>query len=203
MTQIVVNGGILDLIIDDCPCATMLNRENNEPCVTTIFIESMLDLIEEECPTCLLDLIESIDEVSSKEMLNSKELTSDDKLKIVNETKKILNVSTEKEILSNNIFIRFAKKHEIGDSKLNMAKELLFKPEGPRNTLDWLSNKHIDDVLTQWSMEFTDFYHCPFAMIDFESVNWKFGKINLPSVMSGNEPLVLGEYFNDIFIYHL
>jgi hypothetical protein len=44
-----------------------------------------------------------------------------------------------------------------------------FKPEGPWRGRALLSNVDIDGVLDRWAIEFPRFYHCEFAMMDFET----------------------------------
>jgi hypothetical protein len=46
-----------------------------------------------------------------------------------------------------------------------------FKPKGPKNTFEWLSNTEIDDTLDQIEAKNPEFLHITFHMRDFQDVN--------------------------------
>jgi hypothetical protein len=71
-------------------------------------------------------------------------------------------------------------KNFISPDAVNKVLENNFKPKGPRNTFDWLSNHDIDDVLDQIEKKYTDkyFYHIDFQMRDFEKTNSELSNFN-------------------------
>ena len=74
-------------------------------------------------------------------------------------------------------------KHPRVRNAANIAPDLAtFKVAGPRNSTAWLSNDEIDRTLELWRLEFADFYHCPFAMADFEKNGDAFAKVDLPEL---------------------
>ena len=52
--------------------------------------------------------------------------------------------------------------------KIHGILQTEFKPQGPRNNDNWLSNIDTDTTLLRWSEQF-DLRVCSFAMIDFET----------------------------------
>lgn len=58
-----------------------------------------------------------------------------------------------------------------------------FKPEGPANTFEWLSNIDIDKVLTQIEKKYINkkFLHIPYQMIDFEKTKSILGELDWPA----------------------
>lgn len=63
-----------------------------------------------------------------------------------------------------------------------------FKPQGPRDTTELLSNEHIDEILEVWAGRYPDFFCCPFSMMDFEHRPSEFARVNLASVYRGRAP---------------
>lgn len=55
-----------------------------------------------------------------------------------------------------------------------------FKPSGPRQTKEWLSNFDIDDVLRQIQKKYANkhFLHIPFQMRDFEKTGGELSRLN-------------------------
>jgi hypothetical protein len=82
--------------------------------------------------------------------------------------------------------------------KLASARELdnelkiNYKTKGPRNTVDLLSNYNIDETLQRWARDYTNFYPCPFAMMDFATNGDYFGEADLPAIIEGKIPVDLG-----------
>lgn len=62
-----------------------------------------------------------------------------------------------------------------------------FNPQGPYNSLDWLTNKNIDDVLDKHTMAFPNFVHVPFQMIDFKKYNGELSKVNWQLLINTNK----------------
>jgi hypothetical protein len=60
-----------------------------------------------------------------------------------------------------------------------------FKPGGPRLTTELLSNFNIDWVQERWARTFKTHFNCPFAMMDFESAPYLFGRVGLDLVVEG------------------
>ena len=73
-------------------------------------------------------------------------------------------------------------KYNIGDSKIGTIIEKYFKPIGPRNSNDWLSNVNIDEVLHQIQKQYTEkqFLHIKYQMIDFERTKSELATLNWP-----------------------
>jgi hypothetical protein len=98
-----------------------------------------------------------------------------------------LNCTSESCVLNNKRFNNFIQ-NKLGNS--NITKYELatrFKTHGPRNNNNLLSNVNIDDTLILWSREFTDFYPCPFSMIDFKLTENKFCQFKILDMIKGNE----------------
>ncbi len=59
-----------------------------------------------------------------------------------------------------------------------------FKPVGPRDTFEWLSNSNIDQVLDQIEKKYTEkkFHHINFQMIDFEEMGTELAKLDFPAL---------------------
>ncbi len=110
----------------------------------------------------------------------------DNDVEIINVAKSKLKCDSESCILSDPDFNKYVIN--------NGGKELIeknwiqnFKPSGPRNNTNLLSNFNIDETLMMWAREFKDFYPCPFSMIDFKYIGNEFGTINLADVFSGKQ----------------
>jgi hypothetical protein len=82
--------------------------------------------------------------------------------KIIEEAKKSLKCSSEKCLVE-------SMNHLFDNADEQKKIKLAFKPKGPRDNDDWLSNKDIDNVLDQWALD-PEFklYNVSFQMIDFD-----------------------------------
>jgi hypothetical protein len=71
-------------------------------------------------------------------------------------------------------------KYTIGD--ISDIIEQYFKPAGPRDTTEWLSNNHIDEVLHQIQKKYNkkQFLHITFQMIDFERTKSELATLDWP-----------------------
>ena len=107
-------------------------------------------------------------------------------------TKKSLGCNTESCIFSKKEFIEFSKKMGFDRRTLKIMQDIMFKPEGPRNDTDWLSNIHIDSALQKWAVEFPFFHPLPFAMIDFATVGHPLEDEKLGDILDGKIPVDLG-----------
>jgi len=87
-----------------------------------------------------------------------------DKTKIMQEMFNITNCKSESCVLKDKKVTEFIGKKEI---EKNLKEN--FMPRGPSHKFDWLSNKHIDDVLEIYVKQFASqkFCHIPFQLIDF------------------------------------
>lgn len=86
-----------------------------------------------------------------------------EKHKALDELKEITKCTSESCVLTKT-------KDDISDETLEIVEKELsnkFKPRGPRNTKQLLSNIDIDYILQSWAGVYEKFYPCPFAMIDF------------------------------------
>ncbi len=97
---------------------------------------------------------------------------------IVEDAKDHLQCNSESCVISHPEFIKV-----VGKYKANEIKNRQFKPHGPRNTTEWLSNNNIDHVIKQWAE--TDnarqhnFLHIPFQMRDFKKTNSELARTNM------------------------
>jgi hypothetical protein len=98
-----------------------------------------------------------------------------DKNGIIDELKEIYGCDSESCLL-NQTEIRNA----IGETEAQEQLKTRFKPPGPWNTFDWLSNFHIDEVLDQVSNKHADknFLHIPYQMRDFEKTKAELSNID-------------------------
>jgi len=63
--------------------------------------------------------------------------------------------------------------------KLDVIYTTYFKPQGPRNSVDLLSNIHIDEVLSRWVPNHPGFRHIKYHMIDFNTMDTELSKYNI------------------------
>jgi hypothetical protein len=102
----------------------------------------------------------------------------EDETEVLDELKKKYNCKTEVCVLTHPTV-----KQQIGDSKIYDIISEYFKPSGPRDTNNWLSNTDIDDVLYQIQKKYADtksFLHIPFQMIDFEKTRSDLAMLDWP-----------------------
>lgn len=109
--------------------------------------------------------------------------------KVVARVAKKLGCDTEKCVVTDPRIVDFIGK-EVSPAAVNrMHAETYarFKPSGPRNSTELLSNFDIDGVLQRWAGEdkFGAFFNCPFAMMDFEREEYLFDQVHMPEVLFG------------------
>ena len=92
---------------------------------------------------------------------------------IFDEAKLLTKCDSESCVISDKKFEEVA-----GNNKVYNIKKK-FKPFGPRNNKEWLSNFNIDQVLNQWKDNYPGFVHIPFQMIDFARQKTKLETIDL------------------------
>ncbi len=100
---------------------------------------------------------------------------------IIEKSKQILSCDSESCILSNPTIVDSS-----GESHVNKIKDFNFKPEGPRNSTELLSNYNIDDVLDQWEKQYDGFYHIYFQMIDFDYVGTELATVDVSHLIRQN-----------------
>jgi len=66
-----------------------------------------------------------------------------------------------------------------GKRTADKIKKEIFKPDGPRDNKEWLSNSNIDDLLDQLEDVYPGFVHIPFQMRDFEKQETELASIDL------------------------
>lgn len=71
-----------------------------------------------------------------------------------------------------------------------------FKAEGPRNSIELLSNFNIDDVLENYRKKFPKFYHVNYQTIDFAEHNTELATINFVDMLKNKEYDCLGVVLN-------
>jgi hypothetical protein len=96
--------------------------------------------------------------------------------KVVKHAKEILGCDTESCVVKHPVFLSFAR--------IPNLERLLsdnFKPDGPSETENLLSNFNIDDVLRQFEKKYKHrrFLHIPFQMRDFEKVGTSLATTDL------------------------
>lgn len=60
-----------------------------------------------------------------------------------------------------------------------------YRLSGPRDTTSWLLDGHLDGVLSQWALEFPDFFHCGYANMDFANYKCQLRDLDLAAVWRG------------------
>jgi hypothetical protein len=137
------------------PSECSFDADNNAVCSPKPVIDKMVAYLKE------------------KENIKHKEVIGNP-VKIVNTLKERMNCQSESCILKSPEFVAFAQLSHID----NILEEF-FKPEGPANTFNWLSNFNVDKVLDQLEQKFDGFLHIPYQMRDFEQVGSELAKIDL------------------------
>ena len=75
---------------------------------------------------------------------------------------------------------------------LDAERDRRFKPEGPRDTTQLLSNVNIDAVLQEWAVVFPTFYNYRFNMMDFETTGGSLALTDVSEILEGRAPQDLG-----------
>ena len=104
-----------------------------------------------------------------------KKINVSDKNEFVDKLKQIYNCDSESCLLNQGEI-----RNVIGETVVQDQLKTRFKPPGPWDTFDWLSNFHIDDVLDQVSKKHADknFLHIPYQMRDFEQAKTELSNID-------------------------
>jgi hypothetical protein len=107
--------------------------------------------------------------------VNIKKISNTSEKEVINKLKQIYECNSESCLLTQGEI-----RNVIGDSVAHDQLKTRFKPAGPWDTFDWLSNFNIDEVLDQVSKKHADknFLHIQYQMIDFEETNSELAKID-------------------------
>lgn len=81
-----------------------------------------------------------------------------------------------------------------GVAVLDAELDRRFKPKGPRDSTQLLSNFNLDGVLQQWaSTAFPTFYNYSFNMMDFEETGGTLARTDVAGILEGHETQNLGK----------
>jgi len=104
-----------------------------------------------------------------------------------------MDCDSESCVLSHPSLLKFVVSKKIAPASIiERELETRFKAKGPRNSTALLSNYNIDETLQKWAHVYTDFYPCPFAMMDFDTNGDVFGNIDICDVLNGIAHVDLG-----------
>lgn len=110
-----------------------------------------------------------------EELAGTKEVESSEVLALA---KQKTGCNTQVCVLKNKEARRF-----IGNHSAEKELEENFKPKGPRESNEWFSNKHIDDVMFQWMKMFPNYLHISFQMIDFEKTGGSLARVSYKDML--------------------
>lgn len=102
---------------------------------------------------------------------------------VIEATKKLLNVTKEHQIWQHPY-----TREMFGYNKCSDILDSLYKPYGPYNTTELLSNDHIDTVLHQWQIHSQElfnkkFLHKEFQTVDFDKLNTSVYKLSIDELL--------------------
>lgn len=138
---------------------------------------NLADITPDKRSECSLHIGDTCGYCSTSDMIQSyrqylklkgQEVPESDE-RVIKTIKKYLGVKRESHIFTNTDFISW-----YGFNKAQEVRQAVFKPIGPANSIDLLSNLDIDAVLGQWARLSQALYgkklcHIPYQMIDFDS----------------------------------
>jgi hypothetical protein len=171
----------------DNQCASHIDNLGTGICSSPNIVVAMVKYNEKDNNDTTTTNI--VDDMQNAESITDFIKTHTDVIKNeIESVKKKLKCDNEMCIVTNPEFNHFAiHSHIVNKSDLNENINTRFKPEGPRNNTDWLSNEDIDSNLQDWACEFEDFFPCPFAMIDFNTTNDDLNKYKMHEIYSGQK----------------
>lgn len=125
---------------------------------------------------------------------NIKNISVSNEKDVIPTLKQIYNCKSESCILNQNEI-----KENIGHNEIESQLTHRFKPVGPLDKKEWLSNVDIDSVLEQISKKFKhkNFKHIPFQMRDFEKTNSQLAITDFVNEYKENGVRCFGVVFND------
>ena len=134
----------------------------------------------------------SEEEAESEKSEEEAEITNN-KLKsnkeVLDEMKRHLSCDTEICVISSQKFLQFAKLYDVAD-----ILRKYYKPEGPGQTVEWLSNNDIDSVLEQLALKRKTFLHISYQTRDFQQMQTDMAKLDFVEVF--NKYNTFGVVFN-------
>lgn len=98
----------------------------------------------------------------------------------------------EAKILEDPEFHAFATRRGIPRSRIEQELAFQFKPAGPRDSLQLLSNFDIDAVLGRWAAAHPEFFNHGFNMIDFEATGGSLARVRVHDILEGRAAQKLG-----------
>jgi hypothetical protein len=131
-------------LTESSSCAFYISNRGDSLCSETSIISKMHEIVMD---------------TNSSNISNKTKLTDDDALNIA---KEITGCKTEACVMNNEYITKHIGKKSASD---NLLKN--FKPRGPWDSQNWLSNFDIDSVLKQYSIKFKNFKTITCQMIDF------------------------------------
>jgi hypothetical protein len=158
-----------DMTTTTSECSEFINTENNI-CSDKNVILALKDFVISQKPE------------------EKQDISEDNDTETVDKAKKILGCSSESCVVVNPIFKNYVINNNLlKKSDLDKNLAVRFKPFGPRNSFELLSNVHIDETLQRWSISYPFFYPCTFAMMDFDQTEEPFSKVSLIKIYEGTE----------------
>jgi hypothetical protein len=138
-----------------------------------------LEKIPNECAFDLKPGSTCMDESTAKKIKNfaviTKKISDVGEKEVIDKLKQIYECDSESCLLTQGEI-----RNVVGESVVQEQLKTRFKPSGPWDTFDWLSNFNIDEVLDQVSKKHADknFLHIPYQMRDFEEANTELANID-------------------------
>lgn len=114
---------------------------------------------------------------------------------VVRKAAAVLGCSAESSVVADPKFVRFAETKGMPAQALAAEAERVFKPAGPRDSTDLLSNYNIDETLQKWARSFPDLYTYDFSMMDFADTGDPFYTRDVAAILEGREVQKLGVGF--------
>jgi hypothetical protein len=110
-----------------------------------------------------------------KDFASKKKINASDGKEVIDKLKQIYNCDSESCLLNKDEI-----RDVIGETVAQTQLKTRFKPPGPWDTFNWLSNFNIDEVLDQISTKHSDknFLHIPYQMRDFEQAQTELSNID-------------------------
>lgn len=112
---------------------------------------------------------------------------------VVKQAANILGCGSESCVVAHPRFRVHAQEVGVKSDHLDAELSRRFKPKGPRDTTQLLSNFNIDEVLQGWAVVFPKFYNFCFNMMDFERVGGSLARIDVADILEGRAPQDLGK----------
>lgn len=152
-----------DVYTTNCQCEETVEEVKEK--LETGSCDSELDHNKE----VVLDYMEELVDKSNKNTKRKEIKVKEEKnKKLIEQTAAVLDLdcTTEQCVLAN--VIKYNAETE-GENRIKTCCDTKFKPKGPRNKRDWLSNGNTDKTLENIEKEFEEFYPYKTTMIDFDT----------------------------------